>query len=330
MAQRQLFVAHQLANAIFATCVLGLLLGDRLDAATTMVFAWMPLDAAVVLLQRAVGGVPHARAASVLAHHACTALLCAEAHAFLPAHHHHRDRITRSMLLYELSTPAVCLHNAFPDAFPKKLRNLVWALVRVPLSARVLWVAHAYTADAGYERARRPVLLMLALVALTVAWTVGSPKSRFASLLCALPPLHATIVAGDWQLATLLALLVASSFAFYARGVEFPDKLSICAVMTQVAARRGAALSLVTAFAVLGPLAPARRRVVTNAWVAWAAWAASWRVGRSDDRLDAPMLALCGAVMVGCILLLGGPRHLSFGGLIVWHTAAAGLLSSVM
>ena len=87
------------------------------------------------------------------------------------------DRIVKLLIMYELSTPIVCFHNILPNIFNKKIRNILWCLIRIPLFFYI-------TRDIFILVKERPSLelayiipIVFSINAFTLAWTTGYKNS---------------------------------------------------------------------------------------------------------------------------------------------------------
>ena len=360
---------HQLSNALVA-CFLfraSLRKDDDLAFATRLVLAWMPLDLLMMALIRRSRSEQQnqrqqSREASICVHHALTVLLCAESLLTGASHSAFwQTRLTRCLLYFEASTPFVCLHNIHPRLVPGWLRNAAWATVRLPASLLLLRTALAYVSLASklpggsllLLHAARVLVLVTALVSLTLAWTLGAVGADVASLVCFLAPLSiSAIVLEDGFAFLLIFTTLISSFVFYRRGRELPDKCSICITSLYIASTRFHRLhppspsrspslalsshllllvlllfsgSILTATLVGVNAAPVRRRV-TNLVCGCSCLFVLTATFRTIDLLS---FFLCSFVLLLCIRT-GGPMRLSYGLRCGWHCAACGLTTCML
>lgn len=288
-------------NAAVAVAVSALAAVHRVHAAVAVVLPFTLVDG--VLLGTDARDLDPAFRDSLLAHHALCAVLCAQ---FLAHFHDGSSELARTMLLFELTTPAVCAAKLWPHRTVLRtvVRPAVWLSVRGWLSWRVFALIHErLLIDPNAERFAP---YAIAIVTLTVAWTVGARHaiSHFQLLL----PAYVAFRHGQTASALLFVVQTACSHAFYANPAAAlrrrADRACIAALVFHVGLRLPVAVSLALGTA-MHATADALCILVVLAHV---------------QTFEA---IACIGVMTWYVGVHGGPVGLTFGHRVLWHAAAA-------
>lgn len=171
------FVLWQTCNIFLAIVVSYLGWMWYVREAVSIVAVWVTCDilAVVVFMTEK----PHLRD-SILLHHLITLGICT-VHLTVPACC--GDDNARHLLLMELSTPVVCLHDIVNNRVTRVLKSVTWLLVRTWTSFHVL----SFLVMEPNECIQRMGAYVLMLLTLTVSWTIKcDPRcARFQLLLAA-------------------------------------------------------------------------------------------------------------------------------------------------
>lgn len=291
-------------NLAVSTTVCALALLGRHDEAVCLVGTWSVVDCVLVWWDPPRRGV--AFRDSLLVHHALVCLGCAMHTLAAPAP---MDWL-HAILCLEFSTPFLCLHNVCHTRLTSRLRLVAWVVFRTLGSARLLYVI-ARDMDDHVTLSYAPYCV--AVVTLTLSWTCrNTPNvSWLPSLLVPYLAHRRGVPLAQW-IGWAPQLWV--SYRFYN-----------CADRDVVAWRRlDHALLLVNVLCLL------------HDWhvVAAAALATTLVVAAPRALLSPLVNTVClGTILsypsveqVACLgvliayVLLVGPRQLTFGHRILWHT----------
>ena len=317
---------HQLANAVVSFCVSCAVFANEQDKIIGPLGVWCAIDFFLIVFLTEDG----ARKQSLLVHHVFMGATCAMFVTESVSVREAATRITKILCLFEVSTVFVCLYNCFPQRrFLRIARDATFATVRGLGGALVLWDQHVFAAR---FRLRHRACLT-AIIALSIAWMAGkSLVGRNASLIAyAVSFATARRVVGSAQHAAFVLLGATGSFFFYEHGETKMDR----SVVTGHALYRFLVvldeeswlLFFIAAFFAYGfhGWAPdAVSRDINNSLIPLLALRLTISKGICSVEL------VTGLVAMAAYLMHGGPRRLSFGHRIAWHTASNCVISELM
>ena len=264
------------------------------------------------------GNAPCSRKDSILVHHVCTLiLLLFQIYKENPdAHWNH---IVGLLLSLEFSTPIICLHNLMPNIITNKMRNLVWAVIRIPLFLKIQYEMGLFVLS--NKNIETPILagLVYAINACTLAWTTGYKHSNLL--------LYSTCIMVAFSYGNIMHIIMSilglvGSFLFYTQ-----EGIAIFRTIDQMVITIHCCYNLTNS--------------VTNALFR------SWYLGMFAIMLEISNLLpclctflcvvnggvlcnwskrTCLGIMAWIVIMKGGPLKLNYAWKILWHTAACTLI----
>lgn len=294
------------ANLIVSTLICSLATRGFIDLALRILFVWSILDCVLLSVFP-----PRDRdfKHSLVVHHVIVCALCWQYQTLSGT-----VEWIRAILLLEFSTPFLCLHNILQTRTTLYLRTLAWVGVRGVTSVYLLFLMNRlFLQD---ERVYESSPYVVALILLSVSWTFRSlPHVSSLSLLLVS---YAAYRQGFSLFQWLLPLLhVPISCAFHNcaeryvgfwRGLDHAS-ITVCALVLYQDCH---VLSAVVGVAIM-----AHMGITTHT--------ANLMGGYLTLRVPTAERTLLGVIMGGYIALTG-PRNLSFGHRIAWHTVCTSVL----
>ena len=285
------------ANAAVACGVLGLAWCGRIAEGAQTLLAWSVVDTGLLFVRTDMRADFRD---SILLHHLTVVTLVAQ---FLAHGTPGDEDIVLACLLLEITTPALCVCNLLGA---RRARAVAWIAGRSWVAWRMLALLPRYDERANLAMAAP---YMTALLAFTASWTLRCTPN--ASLLLFLLPVYVSALRGLRVHAALCALQIPASYLFYNRTSARAKQLDAMLVSGHALYAAGHPRAAL----VLPPLAAAcdEASALANAATVYLA-----------------LVTRAPTVEVGAALLLmvayvalAGPRRLTFGHRIVWHTLSA-------
>lgn len=264
---------------------------------------------------------PHlAKRTALIIHHAFVLLAAAMYMTDLKPNPLH-GRQALLLVLLEITTPVVYLHNLFPTIVTSRTRNVLWLLTRIPLSACIV-------DQAIRERAPNLRVTLVALVSLTMCWTLGSSRiGKLSSIINYANPIIESVYKGDVIHLGLSLLGAAGSIGFYDSGYRVFDQTAIlthCAYFLGL--RSPVCLALVgLCYSLHGSNTLAPNLIVTLATLRGVTLSAL-----SNDMTSA-LAITCAYTSMGIVIsACGGPMQCTYGMRVVWHASACLLIAMLI
>ena len=286
------------SNILVSIVVSTLAIYDEVDVAIPILGLWCVVDALLICTR-----TNHSLAFrdSLLLHHMITSSLCVQHYWFAVPRH-----FLRTLLLLELTTPFVCLHNIMKTRATAWVRTAVWLIVRSVITLQLLrTIGRDIAMDNGVYQASPYVV---ALITFSASWTLNSSAnvSGVQMLLVA----YAAHARAQLLPSRFLGIMVQIpvSYLFYNRdGFKRVDHAVLLFNLLRLYEAWSIPVSTFTALVMMAN--EHALSVVVNAMC-------MYEMSKNASVEMCAMGCIMAAYIVKC-----GPRNLTFGHRIGWHAA---------
>lgn len=317
MKRHSALLITQQIFSLLAACF-SLMLIDRIEYATLSCFFYSIVDIPLCVMSHSASS----KRTSILVHHVLLLISVVAFYCSDPIHIPRRKLQAQLLVALEITTPFVIMHNFIPTIITTKVRNIAWAIVRIPCSIAIMLLC--WYEPAPYIRA-----LSMSFVCLTMAWTMGNtPVGHVCSLISYVNPIYESLnpISGMNLILCTLSLIGSAMFYLFDRRNLDQTILSIYP-MFGMGVRKWYFIVfafimvylLTTRNVYIGQRLP---NIMVTAQVIYSTCA------YTNMALKISILSFYAPLL--CIVVSGGPKRCSYSVKVVWHVCACGLLASLI
>lgn len=273
---------------------------------------------------------------SVMYHHLYTIAMILM-HLFADNYSSDWNEIVKLLLMYEFSTPIICLHNIAPDIITKQIRNIVWSLTRLPLFFMILTKTFLLIQKNPSLELSYLGTFILNINSFTLAWTTGY---EYSSLFLYMSPIFFSLGHKNTNHLYLSVLGLIASFWFYTS--KFRPELEYYRIIDQFVVATHC-LYYLTSIYNLAPILSisffAIGNVLSNYYhfnflqtipQIFLTLCICDSISLPIDLLSKFILCVSFLIMILIVAVKGGPLYANYADKIVWHTSACTLLSMLI